>query len=82
MSETQWPHTLHISLNQGKLDGPVWAEEIQWLVFKCRMFQFPKPDVSVFTGQFPMASFWGASIKAFPLPPFEGAGATHEIHSS
>jgi hypothetical protein len=22
MSEIQWPHTLHISLNQGKLDGP------------------------------------------------------------
>jgi hypothetical protein len=23
ISETQWPHTLHISLNQEKLDGPV-----------------------------------------------------------
>jgi hypothetical protein len=23
MSETQWPHTLHISLNQEKLDGPI-----------------------------------------------------------
>jgi hypothetical protein len=23
MSETQWPHTLHISLNQVKSDGPV-----------------------------------------------------------
>jgi hypothetical protein len=23
MSETQWPHTLHISLNQVKPDGPV-----------------------------------------------------------
>jgi hypothetical protein len=23
MSETQWPHTLHISLNQEKSDGPV-----------------------------------------------------------
>jgi hypothetical protein len=23
MSEIQWPHTLHISLNQEKLDGPV-----------------------------------------------------------
>jgi hypothetical protein len=23
MSETQWPHTLHITLNQEKLDGPV-----------------------------------------------------------
>jgi hypothetical protein len=23
MSETQWSHTLHISLNQGKPDGPV-----------------------------------------------------------
>jgi hypothetical protein len=24
MSETQWPHILHISLNQGKPDGPVF----------------------------------------------------------
>jgi hypothetical protein len=32
MSETQWPHTLHISLNQGKSDGPVWADELQRLV--------------------------------------------------
>jgi hypothetical protein len=23
ISETQWSHTLHISLNKGKLDGPV-----------------------------------------------------------
>jgi hypothetical protein len=50
MSETQWPHTLHISLNQEKLDGPVLADELQRLVFKYRMFQFPKPDVPVFTG--------------------------------
>jgi hypothetical protein len=27
MSETQWTHTLHISLNQGKLDGPVSQTE-------------------------------------------------------
>jgi hypothetical protein len=27
MSETQWPHTLHISLNQGKPDGPVSQTE-------------------------------------------------------
>jgi hypothetical protein len=50
MSETQWPHTLHISLNQGKPDGPVWADELQRLVFKYRMFRFPKQDISVFTG--------------------------------
>jgi hypothetical protein len=50
MSETQWPHTLHISLNQKKPDGPVWADELQWLVFKYRIFRFPKPDVPVFTG--------------------------------
>jgi hypothetical protein len=24
MSETQWPHTLHISLNQEKTDGPIF----------------------------------------------------------
>jgi hypothetical protein len=29
-----------------------------------------------------MASFWGINIKVFSLPPLEGAGATHEIHSS
>jgi hypothetical protein len=31
MSETQWPHTLHISINLGKLDG---------LVFQTRLFGF------------------------------------------
>jgi hypothetical protein len=56
MSETQWSHTLHISLNQEKLDdpvsqtgGPIWADELQRLVFKYQMFRFSKPDVSVFT---------------------------------
>jgi hypothetical protein len=84
MSGTQWPNTLHISLNQKKLDGPVsvWADELQWLVFKYWMFRFPKPEVLVFTGLFPTASFWGRSIKPFPLPPLEAASATHEIHSS
>jgi hypothetical protein len=24
VSETHWPHTLHISLNQEKMDGPVF----------------------------------------------------------
>jgi hypothetical protein len=35
MSETQWTHTLHISLNKEKLDGsisqtggPVWVDEM------------------------------------------------------
>ena len=50
MSETQWQHTLHISLNQEKLDGLVWADELQWLVFKYWMFCFLKLDVPVFTG--------------------------------
>jgi hypothetical protein len=50
MSETQWPHTLHNSLNQKKSDGPVWADEVQWLVFKYRMFRFSKPNVLIFTG--------------------------------
>jgi hypothetical protein len=57
MSETQWPHTLHISLNQekpdglvSKLEGPVWVDELQLLVFKYRTFRFPKTDVLVFTG--------------------------------
>jgi hypothetical protein len=50
MSETEWSHTLHISLNQEKLDGPVWADELKRLVFKYRMFRFLKPDVQIFTG--------------------------------
>jgi hypothetical protein len=57
ISETQWPHTLHISLNQEKPDGPiskpegpVWVDELQWLVFKYQMFRFLKPDVPIFTG--------------------------------
>jgi hypothetical protein len=40
MSETQWSHTLHISVNRGKMDGPVWADELQRLVSKYRMFWF------------------------------------------
>jgi hypothetical protein len=40
MSEIQWPHTLHISLNQEKPDGSIWADELQRLVLKYRMFQF------------------------------------------
>jgi hypothetical protein len=50
MSKTQWPHTLYISLNQEKLDGPVWADELQQLVSKYRMFRFPKLDVLLFIG--------------------------------
>jgi hypothetical protein len=34
MSETQWSHTLHILLNQGKPDGPVsqigWSDLGRW----------------------------------------------------
>jgi hypothetical protein len=40
MSETQWPHTLHISLKQEKPNGPVWTDELQHLIFKYRMFRF------------------------------------------
>jgi hypothetical protein len=40
MSEIQWPHTLHISLNQEKLEDPVWADKLQRLVSKYRMFRF------------------------------------------
>jgi hypothetical protein len=49
ISKTQWSHTLHISLNQEKLDGPVWADELQRLVLKYLMFRFSKPDVPIFT---------------------------------
>jgi hypothetical protein len=47
MSETQWPYTLRISLNRknqmvrfSKLEGLVWANEIQRLVSKYRIFRF------------------------------------------
>jgi hypothetical protein len=33
-----------------KLEGPIWADELQRLVFKYQMFRFLKPDVLVFTG--------------------------------
>jgi hypothetical protein len=33
-----------------KPEGPVWADELQRLVFKYRMFRFLKLDVPVFTG--------------------------------
>jgi hypothetical protein len=41
-------HTPHLT-ELGKMDGPVWADELQRLVFKYRMFQFSKSDVPVFT---------------------------------
>jgi hypothetical protein len=65
-----------------KPESLVWADELQRLVFKYRIFRFPKPDALIFTGWFSMTSFWEISIKAFPLPPLEVVGATHEIHSS
>jgi hypothetical protein len=49
-----------------KLEGPVWADELQRLVFKYQMFRFSKPDVLDFTGYFSTTSFCGTSIKAFP----------------
>jgi hypothetical protein len=42
-------HTPYLT-EPGKLDGLVWADELQRLVFEYRMFRFSKPDVSVFTG--------------------------------
>jgi hypothetical protein len=38
------------SENQEKSDDLVWADELQHLVLKYRMFWFPKLDVLVFTG--------------------------------
>jgi hypothetical protein len=75
MSETYWPHTLHILLNLEKQDSPVFpvTDIIQILDILV-----PKPDVPVFTDYFSTASFWGLSIKAFPLPPLKAAGSTNE----
>jgi hypothetical protein len=33
-----------------KPESSIWADELQRLVFKYRMFQFSKPDVPIFTG--------------------------------
>jgi hypothetical protein len=49
-------HTPHLT-ELGKTDGLIWADELQQLVFKYRMFRFPKSDVSVFTAWFSTASF-------------------------
>jgi hypothetical protein len=43
-----------------KPEGPVWADELQRLFFKYRMFQFLLPS-------FQWLVFGGTSIKAFPL---------------
>jgi hypothetical protein len=32
-----------------KPEGPIWADELQWLVFKYQMFRFSNLDVPVFT---------------------------------
>jgi hypothetical protein len=47
MSETQWPYTLHISLNQRTQEGPVLAVIT---IFQISDVSAPKPDVLVFTG--------------------------------
>jgi hypothetical protein len=82
MSKTQWPHTLHISLNQEKPYVPVSKPEcLVWpitAIIQISDVLVLKSDISVFTGKFPMARFWGISIKAFPLPPLEGASSTNE----
>jgi hypothetical protein len=52
MSEIQWSHILHISLNQEKPDGPVWTDEHQRLVSKYWMFQF-------LLASFQRLVFWG-----------------------
>jgi hypothetical protein len=47
MSETQWPHTLDISLNQGKLDGPVFQTGGSYLGGWAPITSFLIPDVPV-----------------------------------
>jgi hypothetical protein len=59
------------------LNWSVWFF-LSWLYFKFRIFRFPILDVLISTGKFPTASFWGISIKPFPLPPLEAAGSTNE----
>jgi hypothetical protein len=45
----QWPHTLHISLNQGKPDGPVSQTGGSSLGGWALMASFLIPDVLIFT---------------------------------
>jgi hypothetical protein len=57
-----------------KPKASIWADELQRLVSKYRMFRF-------LLASFQQLVFGGTSIKTFPLHPLEAAGATHEIHS-
>jgi hypothetical protein len=54
MNKTQWPHTLHISLNQEKQDNPVSQTECLVLsitvIFQILDVPVSKPDVPVSTG--------------------------------
>jgi hypothetical protein len=47
MSETQWPHTLHISLNQEKQDSLVLPVTT---IIQIPNVSVSKPDVPVFIG--------------------------------
>jgi hypothetical protein len=68
----------HISLNQEKQDNPVSQTRVSG--FSCNGY-ISNSGCSNFQNwmfQFLLASFLGASIKAFSLPPLEAAGSTNE----
>jgi hypothetical protein len=85
MSETQWPHTLYISLNQGKLDSPVSQIRGSCLDSLVTTASFQKLDVLIFKTVY-FSFYWlvsnvyflGDKYKSSPLPHLEGVGATHE----
>jgi hypothetical protein len=47
MSEAQWPHTLHISLNLGKPDSSILPVMASFLILDVPVL---KPNIPVFTG--------------------------------
>jgi hypothetical protein len=58
-----------------KPDCPIWHVTT---IIQILDVSISKLDVPVFTGYFPTASFWGASIKSSPLCPLEAAGSTNK----
>jgi hypothetical protein len=77
-------HTPHLT-EPGKTGWSGFPNQRVWFEQMSSNDYFSNIGCSGFQNQmfpFLLASFTGISIKAFPLSPLEGAGATHEIQSS
>jgi hypothetical protein len=89
MSETQWPHTLHLSLNLEKLDVLICQTRAFGLGCNCynsnSIFSSSKIGCSSFywlvsNGQFFFLG--GGKYKSFPLPSFWGCWFQEQKYSS